>query len=179
MTSKDFLEKIFLKYGFDDFKWIDKNRIVIANWVRIKCIYGCPEFGKRASCQPNLPSVNQCKEFIHEYKEIVVFHFWKAFPNPNDRHNWMKEIDSRLLELEREVFLSGFVKAFVLLPDACQFCDECSETREKCKNPKKSRPTPEAMAIDVFSTVKSINFPIEVLRKPTEIMNRYAFLLIE
>ncbi|MHA2075602.1 MAG: DUF2284 domain-containing protein, partial [Candidatus Hodarchaeales archaeon] len=73
----------------------------------------------------------------------------------------------------------GYVKAFLFLIDACQLCEECTSTRNECKNPKKSRPTSEAMAIDVFTTVKQVDFPIKVLKSPSEEMNRYAFLLIE
>jgi hypothetical protein len=35
------------------------------------------------------------------------------------------------------------------------------------------------MAMDVFSTVKKIGYPIEVLADYDRAMNRYAFLLIE
>jgi hypothetical protein len=35
------------------------------------------------------------------------------------------------------------------------------------------------MAMDVFSTVRRIGYPIEVLADYRQAMNRYAFLLIE
>jgi hypothetical protein len=35
------------------------------------------------------------------------------------------------------------------------------------------------MAVDVFSTVRRIGYPIEVLADYRQAMNRYAFLLIE
>jgi hypothetical protein len=35
------------------------------------------------------------------------------------------------------------------------------------------------MAVDVFSTVRQIGYPIEVLADYCQAMNRYAFLLIE
>jgi hypothetical protein len=35
------------------------------------------------------------------------------------------------------------------------------------------------MAVDVFSTVRSMGYPIEVLSDYRQTMNRYAFLLIE
>jgi hypothetical protein len=42
-----------------------------------------------------------------------------------------------------------------------------------------ARPTPEAFAVDVFSTVKEVGYPIEVLYDYSQKMNRYAFLMIE
>ncbi|MFX0087915.1 MAG: DUF2284 domain-containing protein [Candidatus Hodarchaeota archaeon] len=179
MINKEELEKNFVKNGFNDYKWIDTEKIVVSYWVRMKCMYGCPEYGRKASCPPNVPSVHDSKKFILDYKKAVIFHFAKAFSNPEDRHEWTKKIDLDLLRLEKDIFLAGYVKVFLLLIASCQLCQECTEKRETCKYPKKSRPTPEALGIDVFSTVKQVNYPIEVLRDPTEKMNRYAILLID
>jgi hypothetical protein len=35
------------------------------------------------------------------------------------------------------------------------------------------------MAVDVFTTVRKLGYPIEVLTDPAQTMNRYAFLLID
>ena len=48
-----------------------------------------------------------------------------------------------------------------------------------CKHPKQSRPTPEGMAVDLFTTVKQIGYPIKVLKDYSEEMNRYAILMID
>jgi len=80
--------------------------------------------------------------------------------------------------LEREVFLDDNPKTFLLFMDSCSLCKECAEERVRCNNKKSARTTPEAMAIDVFSTVKQLGYPIKVLRDYSETMNRYAFLLV-
>ncbi|MHA2273412.1 MAG: DUF2284 domain-containing protein [Candidatus Hodarchaeales archaeon] len=173
------MEKIFSQNGFDDFKWIDPQEIVVSQWVRMKCIYGCPNYGKGASCPPNNPSVEDCKAFFRSYRKAAIFHFAKQFENPDDRHAWTKEITMRLVDLEREIFLAGYVKAFLLPMDSCELCEECVPERAACKHPKRSRPTPEGLAVDVFSTVRSLGYPIKVLKDFSDTMNRYAFLMIE
>ncbi|MFW9903477.1 MAG: DUF2284 domain-containing protein [Candidatus Thorarchaeota archaeon] len=174
------LKELFLNHGFKDFKWINpRQQIVVSQWVRMKCIFGCPAYGQIASCPPNTVSVMECKNFFHEYEEGVIFHFEKQFENPEDRHVWSREINLKLVELEREVFLSGHVKAFLLFMDSCEICKKCTKVREECKHPRLSRPSPEGMAIDVFATVSKIGYPIKVLEDYTETMNRYAFLLVE
>ncbi len=85
----------------------------------------------------------------------------------------------RLVDLEREIFLAGYMKAFLLPMDTCELCEECVPERADCKHPKRSRPTPEGLAVDVFSTVRSLGYPIEVLKDFSKTMNRYAFLMIE
>jgi predicted metal-binding protein len=116
---------------------------------------------------------------IGEYDTAVMLHFPKKVLRPEDRHAWTKEVNARLLELERAVFLAGYYKALMLPVDSCTVCSECAGERAKCKAPRAARPTPEAMAIDVFATARGAGFPIEVLRDTAQEMNRYAILLIE
>jgi len=179
MSNQKQLEEIFLKHRFKDFKWINPQRIMVSEWVRMKCMFGCGEYGKNASCPPNTPSVNECRSLFREYSEGVVFHFEKKLERPEERHEWAKHINERLLRLEREVFLAGNPKVFLLFMDSCNICKSCGEQRVKCLNKRSARPTPEAMAVDVFSTVKKLGYPIEVLSDYSKTMNRYAFLLVE
>jgi predicted metal-binding protein len=170
---------LFFKHGFKDFKWIDPQNIVIAQWVRMKCTFGCKEYEKNACCPPNTLPVQECRSFFREYNQGVVFHFEKKFEKPEQRHEWIKGINERLLGLEREVFLAGNPKAFLLFAASCSICADCIEERGECKNKGSARPTPEAMAVDVFSTVKALDYPIKVLQNYSKIMNRYAFLLVK
>ena len=114
-----------------------------------------------------------------EYATAAVFHFHKVVPKRDDRHRWTAEVNRRLVELERAVFLPGYEKAFLLFMDCCRLCRKCAEVRTECKEPELARPTPEAMAVDVFSTVRKYGYPIEVLTDYAQAVNRYAFLLVE
>lgn len=179
MSDRRGLERVFQAHGVTDFRWIDPQDIVVSQWVRLKCTFGCGEYGQNATCPPNVPSVEGCREFFSEYTEGAIFRFEKAVDRPEDRHAWTREVNRGLLELEREVFLAGHEKAFLLFMDTCGLCSECTGVREGCKMPKSARPTPEGMAVDVFSTVRKYGYPIEVLADYSQTMNRYAFLLIE
>ena len=179
MSDRRELEALFQQHGHTDFKWINPKDIVVSQWVRMKCTFGCGEYGRNASCPPNTPPVAECRRFFDEYSTAVVFHFEKAVEKPEDRHAWSKGVNQGLLKLERDVFVSGYEKAFLLFMDSCGMCAECTGVREECKDPRSSRPTPESMAMDVFSTVRQCGYPIEVLSDYSQPMNRYAFLLIE
>jgi predicted metal-binding protein len=179
MIDQKQLKRLFLKHKFEDFKWISPQNIIVAQWVRMKCMFGCKNYGAKACCPPNTPPVDECRIFFREYTEGVVFHFEKKLKNPEDRHAWSKGINKRLLGLERDVFLAGNPKAFLLFMDSCGACGNCAEERTECRNKRSARPPPEAMAMDVFSTVRRLGYPINVLRNYSETMNRYAFLLVE
>ncbi len=173
------LEEMFRKHGYEDYKWINPKGIVVDQWARMKCTFGCKNYGKCGTCPPNTPSVPDCRDFFRAYRSGVVFHFTKRVDKPEDRFAWTRQVNRKLLELEREVFLSGYYKTFLLFMDSCNLCESCSGVREKCQNPKLARPTPESMAVDVFETVRKIGYPIGVLYSYSQEMNRYAFLLVE
>ena len=179
MLNKNKLEEIFRNNDYHDFKWITTDQILVSQWVRFKCIFGCNAYGKGGACPPSVPSVQECREFIGGYKHAVIFHFEKVLQNPDERGQYSREINMKLLELEREVFLAGYHKAFLLFIDKCRICEECPGTRIDCKNLNSSRPGPESLGIDVFSTVRNVGYEIEVLTDFTQKMNRYAFLLVE
>jgi predicted metal-binding protein len=173
------LETLFAAHGYTDYKWMDPAKIVVAQWVRMKCTFGCTVYGQNASCPPNTPSVEECRQFFKEYTSGVIIHFPQAVDKPEDRHAWARQVNAGLSKLERAVFLSGYPKTFLLFMDHCGICAECPGVRSACKVPRQARPAPEAMAVDVFSTVRQYGFPIQVLTEYTQTMNRYAFLLIE
>jgi len=179
MISQKKLEQMFAKNGFSDFRWIDPGIIVVSQWVRMKCMFGCGEYGRTAVCPPNTPSVIECRRFFREYSKAVVFHFEKKVRKPEDRFAWSWKINLKLLKLEKEVFLSGYERAFLLFMDSCNLCAECSGKLERCKEPRMARPGADALAVDVYSTVRKIGYPIHVLADYSETMDRYAFLLIK
>jgi predicted metal-binding protein len=179
MSGMENIEDILKQEGYKSFRWISGADVVTANWVRFKCMFGCPTYGKNGACPPNIPSVNECEEFFREYDHIAIIHFHEKIDNPDARHDWSKKINFELLELERSVFLAGYRKAFLLFMDSCHACNSCTGTRIDCNNLKSARPSPEAMAVDVFSTVQKCGLPIEVLTDYTQAMDRYAFLLVD
>ena len=172
------LETIFRNHDCDDFKWVDPREFVISHWVRMKCTFGCSSYG-HASCPPNVPAVSECREFFDEYSRAVLFHFARSVDEPEDRKPWMRDVTAQMLSVEREVFLAGHRKAFVLPPDSCSICKKCEPSRPECSHLKEARPSPEAMAMDVFATVRQYDYPIEVLTDYDQVMNRYAFLMVE
>lgn len=179
MDTREKVDAILKKRGYSDYKWLDPAEILVSQWVRMKCMYGCNEYGRTSVCPPNVPSISECERFFREYESAVIIHFEKAVAKPEDRFAWTRKVNLELLDLEREIFCSGFERAFLLFLDSCNICQECSKKREDCVQPKKARPTPEAMGMDVYSTVRKAGYPIQVLSDYAQKMNRYAFLLVD
>ncbi len=173
------LEALFASLNFTDYRWIKADQIEVAHWVRFKCRFGCTSYGKKGSCPPQVPSVEECRAFFSEYEDAVIFHFAKKVDKPEDRVPWSRAVSKELLKLERETFWAGYHKAFVLFMDECRLCDKCTGSREACVHKDDARPGPESLAVDVFSTVRRAGYPIEVLSDYAQEMNRYAFLMVK
>lgn len=173
------LEPAVRRQGFSDFRWLDPSGIVVAEWVRMKCRFGCPHFGKAAACPPNTPEVDACRRFFADYEHALIFHFEVVAPETEARRAWSARTSRALLDLEREVFLAGYPKAFALFTDACHLCETCVPDRAACKEPALARPSATGMAVDVFGTARRLGFPIEVLTAPSAPVNYFAFLMVD
>ncbi len=178
-ATKKRIEKLAAAHGLKDFKWMDPRRVVIGQWVRMKCNFGCPGYGKRKTCPPYLPPVEECQKFFKEYKQGLFFHFATRLKDPKMRHPWSAGINKKMLALEREVFLSGYEKAFIFPMAPCRLCKNCTADSQECRLPYQSRPTLEAFGVDVFGTARMLGYPIQVVKDYHDEMNRYGLLLVE
>ncbi len=164
--------------GFGDFRWLDPTQVVVSEWVRMKCRFGCDNYGRFATCPPNVPDVAECRAFFREYSLAAMLRFERVEPDHAARRRWSNEMVREMVALERDVFLAGYERAFALPFATCHLCAECTARREECKLPYEARPTPESLAVDVYTTARSVGYPIEVVTALDQAQNRYAILLV-
>lgn len=179
MNPQDALPSLLAQHGFDDFLPLDPHEVVLGEWVRMKCRFGCQHYGKSTVCPPHTPPLPQCRSFFDEYRTAFVIRCRGTVAAPEDRHDWTRTINQRLLDLERSVFLAGFVKAFVLFVDPCNLCMQGCPPELRCRRPHQARPAPEAMGVDVFSSVRRCGYEIQVLTDYSQEMSRFGLLLVE
>jgi len=82
MSTQEKVDAIIQKQGYDNYKWINPAEIIVSQWVRMKCLYGCNEYGKTATCPPNVPSLEESERFFQEYGLAVIIHFEKEVEKP-------------------------------------------------------------------------------------------------
>ncbi|MGI6097147.1 MAG: DUF2284 domain-containing protein [Dethiobacteria bacterium] len=179
MLNKEEINRLIKKHGLDDFKWFNASEIVVSRWVRFKCQFGCGSYGKKGCCPPHVPSLESCREFFSEYTDAVLIHFSGYFKNRKEHDKWCRQNDRQLLKLGNDLFHMGYYKSFVIVSSTCRMCRDCPEDDGVCKNRLASRPTAEALGVDVFATVRKLGYPIEVLKDYEQKANRYGFILIE
>ena len=146
-------------------KVIRAKSIVAAEWVRLKCQFGCDGYGGCLTCPPHSPTPETTRRMLEYYRHGLLIH-----------GNEYADIRSIVVALEREMFLDGYFKAFGMGAGPCSLCEECAET---CRHPDETRPSLEACGIDVFTTVRANGYPIRVLRTAGCKGNYYGIVLIE
>ena len=178
MNKKDQLGRLLKENGFSDYKWINPQKIIVSQWVRVKCEFGCGDYGL-GTCPPNTPSVQECKVFFSEYRNGLIIRLNKWADKDDYPSDWSRDMTNKLLEIERQAFLSGYQKAFLLNQTCCSLCSDCPGNRFDCKDKEHARPSPEAFAVDVYQTVRNFGLDINVVSKNPSEMNRIAILLTD
>jgi predicted metal-binding protein len=121
-------------------------------------------------CPPNSPTYLETRELLNCYEKALLIHYHKGF---GGRTHPTKIAAT----LERDLFLSGYYRAFAFGEGPCMLCREC--TFDRCVHPTEARPSMESCGIDVYSTARNNGFAIEVLKDRSSIPNRYGMVLIE
>lgn len=151
-----------------------RDDVITAHWVRIRCQFGCPEYGRCLTCPPHSPTAEQTRKILDEYTAGILLH--------GDRTKTLREIGR---ELERQIFLAGFYKAFAFLCGPCRLCRRCVVEKSQrgrprfCRHGYSARPAMEAAGIDVFATARRAGLPIEVVTNCDCPQNYYALVLVE
>ncbi|MEO0096129.1 MAG: DUF2284 domain-containing protein, partial [candidate division WOR-3 bacterium] len=73
------------KLGIPNAKLIDTKTIVVANWVRLKCQYGCSGYNKYLTCPPFSPTPEYMKKVISEYKTALLLQIEKIPSEKEDQ----------------------------------------------------------------------------------------------
>ncbi len=178
MTQNEQVETIILNQGISDFKWINPKDIIVAQWVRVKCTFGCNDYGL-GTCPPNTPSVDDCDRFFKEYSSGLIIRLTKYADKNSYPADWSQNTTHKLLDIERAIFLKGYQKVFLLNQTCCSICKDCSGNRIDCKDKTRSRPSPEGFAVDVYNTIRNAGMDIHVIAENPSEINRIAILLIE
>ncbi len=167
-----------IERGATHAKQIHPNSVVTAPWVRLKCQFGCPGYGKGHCCPPRTPKPEETRAILDCYHRAILFHI-EVPDMPKKEKHYQKYFDA-LVELEGEIFKDGFYKAFVFLAGPCRLCKKCGALEDQpCALPWKSRPSMEGCGIDVYETARSNGFLIEPLRQRMETNNEYCLMLVD
>lgn len=173
------------------------DKIITAEWTRLKCLYGCFNYG-RLSCPPHTPGAKKMRRILDSYQKCFIFQFsgkWDPSSEPDqtlldDEKNrvtfalWHEEktrkrFNNALITIERNLFLEGYYKALGLGAGPCLICGLKCNKEGHCIHPNESRPSMEACGIDVYQTVHNLGKELSVVNKPESRYYLFGLVLIE
>jgi predicted metal-binding protein len=152
-------------------------------------MFGCSNYGNSLCCPPYIPSPEETKKLVQQYKHAILIGFQGTTENILQHHMKMNKV---IHKLEKAAFFKGFVKALGFATGTCLFCKKCiiqeeslkgmpaEVARRYCRHKNKARPSLEAVGIDVFSTVHNAGLEIEVITENNiEKMKHFGLILLE
>jgi predicted metal-binding protein len=168
ISNRQLCDIVIVKSGVKEIKIISPADVETADWVRLKCQFGCDGFGQCLVCPPFTPTPQQMRKVLDCYSRAILIHFTPE-----------AEIKATVAQLEREIFILGAWKALGLGAGPCYFCRSCPVEKGLCRYPERARPAMEACGIDVFTTAKKAGFPIEVIQTHRQCPNYYGLILVD
>jgi predicted metal-binding protein len=168
--------------GIEGIHLIKTSQIIVAQWVRLKCRYGCDNYNTNWCCPPATVTVKEAKEILREYKSALLLcgeadhpHF---YTNISKKRRKQVEFWKSTIAIERELFLLVYHKAFGLTSESCALCKKCAYP-ENCLFPKEKRPSVESFSIDIFQTLQRIGKETKIAQKIEDHYNHYSIILLE
>ncbi len=153
---------------------MDVKNVAVGDWVRLKCQFGCGGYGGCLTCPPYSPTPEITKRMLGQYSKGLLMQIEDIVSEDEERV--FRKFRKIVADLEREIFLDGYHKAFGMTAGPCSLCRSCDLTK-LCKHPHLARPSMEACGIDVYETVRICGFSLEVV-KSRELRCSYVSLVL-
>ncbi|MFC1833576.1 DUF2284 domain-containing protein [Thermodesulfobacteriota bacterium] len=175
------IKRLTEEMGFRESRLLKTEDIVTANWVGLKCRYGCAKYNTSWCCPPAAPDLEQVRALLDEYEVALLLmrdnNNDSFYRNNTEKRRCQIKQWKATVSLERRLFLMGYYKAFGIPADTCALCKECAFP-EGCKFPNEKRPSVEACSIDIFKTVRRLGESIELAGEIKQSYNSYSLILI-
>jgi predicted metal-binding protein len=159
--------------GADEAKVVPARAVVAADWVRLKCQFGCGGWNKRLCCPPHTPTPETTRRVLGEYRRALIYAY-----RPHDNLRSRRKMARLLAAIERQAFLDGFHKAFGLGAGPCRFCAEC-DTSRRCRFPYLARPSLESCGVDVYTTCRNAGIELHVVTSLDQTPKYVSVVLVD
>lgn len=191
--------KLSKELGATNAKSFNAKGVIVDERVRLKCVIPpCDDYGLNLMCPPYVMSVQECREVFSKYEWAVLIqieapittemksHIQDAgdvmalYKSKKFRDIYKKAFDSVRLKLhtivnkvEAKAAMLGYRFATGFKAGPCRLCPECIVkcSNQICRRPYQSRPSMEAVGIDVFKTAENAGLPFVFPAKNKAVWN--------
>lgn len=185
MDDKDMaiLEEIAKKAGASAVKVVDVATVKRGAWPRMKCQYGCAQYGSNLCCPSYTPDISFMDRFLREYRWGLLVQYRRpmALEKMKDWQEFDRALNNDLLrvllKIEKGAMMRNYYKAFALKAGRCGLCPVCNLKR--CIHPESARPSLEACGIDVLALAEDNGFSARMYTGPVKEVTVYGMVLLE
>jgi predicted metal-binding protein len=184
----DFLRTLALNLGATEARVIPSGAVVVENRVVLKCRFGCDDYGKKLTCPPFTPNVDEFRKILKDYKYALIVKFKspaeadkdvsssllrsqydstmsrdmreKASKFWSDWKNDKKRILMAVLELEKAAFNKGYTFAVGFTSGSCGLCEKCNVEAGICLHPTMARCPEHSVGVNMKKTTEKAGMPI-------------------
>jgi len=169
-------------YGINAIFPFSVDKIQVAQWVQLKCRYGCSRYNTNWCCPPATPEPDKVREMLSEYSMALLLegttHCVDFYLDNNRKRASQVRCWKGSASLERMLFLKGYYKAFSLVGECCALCKTCSFP-EECRFPQEKRPSIESLSIDAIGTLRHLGISPRVANHKDDCYSYYGIILLE
>jgi len=168
------------KLGASKSATVDPRKVVVDERVAYKCAWSCPHYNASLMCPPRTPKPEETRKLLSQYSYALLvrkegspeeFAGQKAVQN----EQWARcgeDLRKIMVKLESYAFYKGLYLALALIAGCCRICSPdgtCNGLEQgRCLHPYESRPSMEALGIDVMATLDNLGWKIQVVGRETE-----------
>ena len=184
-----FLVETARELGAADAKVIRAADIVVENRVALKCRAGCIGYGKKLTCPPHVPTPDEFRKILAEYRYALlvkfispaeaehdvicsIYRYWLDPAAPADKKAaaekfWKEHFNGTgsfaplMLELERLAFNAGNPFALAFINGSCRLCEKCNVSGGICIHPTQARIPEHAVGVNMVATAKKAGMDIK------------------
>ena len=158
------------------------EKIIVKDWVNLKCRYGCSMFGTSWCCPPATPEPEKARAILSEYTTALLLTGTRKcadfYLDNCGKRSGMVRFWKGIVSTERLLFLEGYYKAFSLVSGVCSLCKKCTYP-DPCRFPQEKRPVIESFSIDVIGTLRNLGGTSRVAINMSDLFNHYGIILLE
>jgi predicted metal-binding protein len=169
-----------LNAGMSQAAVIGADKIVVDERVYYKC-RNCSGYGNSLGCPPFVLKPSETRELLKLYHYGIIYRKLEsperfcgaeAERNKNWSQQVSRDVQETIATLEGSAFYKGFYFALAFGGGRCKLCSldgDCKglETRT-CLQPFKKKPSMEAAGIDVYSTLRELDWTVSVVGKASD-----------
>jgi len=184
----EFLVEKAKELGAADARVIPVSDVIVENRVPLKCRVGCIGYGKKLTCPPYVPTPDEFRKILSEYKYALlvkfvspanadldvicsIYKYWLDPAAPADKKaqatkfwgdyfNGSKDCALVMLELEKTAFNAGYTLALAFVNGSCRLCETCNVKGGICIHPTQARIPEHAVGINMIKTSENAGMPI-------------------